>query len=200
MALIIGSLAPAGHVNLMWPPHRFQNPSGVAGATASVFPTLLDAAGGCQNFACLWFNQGCQPGCKQCTDRAGGPVNPGAEFQQDMCSELNGTMAPTLTDTKLRTYRDLLHGGDWTRRNPWRAPGHAPVFSPCGLAGGGGSAGDWMSQSLYDHERSGATTPPFIKRGFDAREVPEGPKTTWRQGSVQEVAWSIFDNHGGGCE
>ena len=150
-----------GHVNVMWPPHRHRNPSGVSGPNASLFPTLLDAAGGCQNFACLWFNQGCQPGCKHCTDIAGGAANPDSE-SPDACSEPNGTMAPTLNGPNLRTYRDSPLG-DWTRKNPWRAPGHSPVFSSCGLAGGGNSPGDWMSDSLTEHTRSGATTPPFIR-------------------------------------
>ena len=61
-ALLLAPLSAVGHVDLMWPPSRFQNPTGVAGATASVFPTLLEAAGGCHNFACLWFNQASEGG------------------------------------------------------------------------------------------------------------------------------------------
>jgi hypothetical protein len=30
---------------------------------------------------------------------------------------------------------------DYTRYNPWRAPGTAPTFGPCGMAGGGPVAG-----------------------------------------------------------
>lgn len=194
----IGAIAPAmGHVNMMWPPSRIQNPSGIQGPSASVFPTLLDGAGGCQNFACLWFNQGCQPGCKECTDIAGDPVSTGVA-SNDTCSEPGGTMEPTLNDMELRTYNETSWGGDWTKLNPWRSPGHAPIFSPCGLAGGGNMPGSWMSDSLTRHMRSGATTPPFIRRGLDARDVPESPKTTWKAGAVEEVAWSIFGNSGGG--
>jgi len=192
--VLLISLA-SGHVDLMWPPSRIQNPSGVS--TASIFPTHLDSAGGCNNFACLWFNQGCQPGCSKCSDKAGGPVAANSSFE-DTCSEPNGTMPPTLMDKKLRTYKDGPDGHDWTLRNPWRSPGYSPVFSPCGFAGGGNSPGDWMSDSLDRHIRTGAVTPPFIRRGFDGLDLPEGPKTKWAQGSVQEVAWSIFDNKGGG--
>lgn len=190
-------LVAVGNVNLMWPLSRIQNPSGVPGATASVFPTMLDGAGGCQNFACLWFNQGCQPGCKTCSDKAGGPAAPSDMFE-DTCSEPGGTMEPTLMDAKLRTYRNTTTHGDWTKWNPWRAPGHAPIASPCGLAGGGNSPGPWLSDSLGRHIITGASTPPFIRRGFDGRDVPEGPKMNWSQGSVQEVAWSMFSNRGGG--
>jgi len=187
----------SAHVDLMWPPQRIQNPTGVPGAAAGVFPTHLQGAGGCLNFACMWFNQGCQPGCSKCSDIANIPVNPN-ETVIDTCSEPKGTMAPTLTDPRLRTFKDSPTNGDWTRSNPWRSPGYAPVVSPCGLAGGGNSPGDWMSDSLTRHIRSGAATPPFIRRGFDARDVPAGPQAKWPQGSVQDVAWSIFDNKGGG--
>ena len=108
-------------------------------------------------------------------------------------------MKPSL-DPALRTYQDAA-SGDWTWRNPWRSPGHAPVFSPCGLAGGGKTPGDWMSESLDRHIRSGAVTPPFIRRGYDMLDVPEEPEATrqvWTQGSKQEVAWSMFGNLGGG--
>eukprot|EP00746_Dinoflagellata_sp_MGD_P026207 gnl/MRDRNA2_/MRDRNA2_161760_c0_seq1.p1 gnl/MRDRNA2_/MRDRNA2_161760_c0~~gnl/MRDRNA2_/MRDRNA2_161760_c0_seq1.p1 ORF type:complete len:345 (+),score=48.41 gnl/MRDRNA2_/MRDRNA2_161760_c0_seq1:92-1036(+) len=116
----------------------------------------------------------------------------------DTCSESNGTMAPTLMDKSLRTYKGDTAQGDWTKHNPWRAPGYSPVFSPCGLAGGGATPGDWTSQSLADHIRSGAVTPPFIRRGFDGRDLPEGPKMNWTRGSAEEVAWSMFFNRGGG--
>lgn len=107
-------------------------------------------------------------------------------------------MPPTLNDPRLRTYRDNMENGDWTKNNPWRAPGFSPVGSPCGMAGGGNTPGDWVSVSLQEHIRAGAVTPPFIKRGYDGRDLPEGPKMKWAQGSVQEVAWSVFLNHGGG--
>jgi len=184
------------HVALMLPQSRFINPTGVPGAAASVFPTLMEAAGGCHSFSCLWFNQGCQPGCSHCTDQANMPISPERDWV-DTCSEPNGTMAPTL-DPALRTYQDSPKYGDWTRKNPWRAPGFSPVFSPCGLAGGGNSPGDWMSDNLTRHIRSGAVTPPFIRRGFDAVHVPPSPKVRWQRGGIQEVGWSIFANKGGG--
>jgi len=187
----------ASHVDLIWPPSRFQNPTGVPGAAASVFPTLLEAAGGCHNFACLWFNQGCQPGCAVCSDKAHMPVSPDVDTLEDACSEANMTTVPTLP-ASLRTYQDGPSGKDWTWRSPWRSPGHAPVASPCGLAGGGALPGSWLSDSLQEHIRSGAVSPPFVRRGFDGRDVPPGPRTSWRRGTAQEVAWSIFANKGGG--
>jgi len=108
-------------------------------------------------------------------------------------------MKPTVTDPSLRTFQNIKKGNvDWTVRNPWRSPGHAPVFSPCGMAGGGNTPGAWMSESLTQHIQSGAVTPPFIRRGVDARDLPPAPKAIWPAGSIQDVAWSIFANKGGG--
>jgi len=104
-----------------------------------------------------------------------------------MCSERGGTMAPTLNDPKLRTWKNF-RGRDITRNNPWRAPGYSPVFSPCGLAGGG----------AIIHPGNGATAPTGVAQGADGRNLPEGPKQQWPQGSMQFVAWSISANHGGG--
>ena len=42
--------------------------------------------------------------------------------------------------------------------------------------------------------RSGAVSPPFIRRGFDGRDVVSGPVAVWPRGSTQEVAFSIFSN------
>ena len=47
---------------------------------------------------------------------------------------------PTISSgSYLRTYQDILSNGsviDWTASNPWRAPGTAEVYSPCGVYGG----------------------------------------------------------------
>ena len=44
---------------------------------------------------------------------------------------------PTLTDPKLRTFKNVFGILDVAMRyTPWRAPGFAPVHDPCGTAGG----------------------------------------------------------------
>eukprot|EP00051_Salpingoeca_urceolata_P019139 m.275749 g.275749 ORF g.275749 m.275749 type:complete len:368 (+) comp19357_c0_seq1:89-1192(+) len=98
---------------------------------------------------------------------------------------------PTLNEKKFRTVNvDVSSGADdFTRQMPWRAPGTAPVFgSGCGVAGGG------------DKERgNGGIPPPGIKQGADALDVLKpSAEVTWRRGSIQEVAWAIYANHGGG--
>lgn len=97
-------------------------------------------------------------------------------------------MKPTLNDQRLRTFENVS-GTDWTASfAPWRSPGYSPIFSPCGLAGGGDT----------EHDGNGASAPPGVKQGSDGRDMPEGLKTKWVAGSVQEVAFSIKANHGGG--
>jgi hypothetical protein len=163
-ALLLSLLAVAsGHAQLTWPTSRH-------GAS-------MHNAGACQDGGCLYFSQGCQPGCKSCTDKPSG----------DTCSEPGGTMKPTLTDIKLRTFMNVS-GDDWTAKfGPWRSPGYSPIGSPCGLAGGGDTV----------HNGNGAHAPAGVVQGSDGRELPEGPKTKWAAGSEQDVAFSIRANHGG---
>jgi len=80
---------------------------------------------------------------------------------------------------------------DWSRKNPWRAPGSAPVIgSGCGSAGGGPTA----------LPCAGGVAPPGFSQGDDALKVlpAHGDVTIWERGSVVEVAWAITANHGGG--
>lgn len=95
-------------------------------------------------------------------------------------------MNPTNNAEKMRTY-PLSN----TKSNPWRAPGYAPVESPCGLAGG------WYTQGAPGN---GGYPPTGIKQGRDGRTMPMpvGVHTTWKAGSTQKVSWSITANHGGG--
>jgi hypothetical protein len=58
---------------------------------------------------------------------------------------------------------------------PWCAPGTAPVYSPCGIFSGG-----------------------FGSRGRDMRDIDGTSQSEWQAGSVQQVAWAITANHGGG--
>lgn len=99
-------------------------------------------------------------------------------------------MEPTLNGANHRTYQNA-QGIDVTKHNPWRAPGHAPIASPCGLAGG------WYTPGMPGF---GGIPPLGIAQGMDGRDLPmlPGKRTKWKAGSAQEVAWSIHANHGGG--
>merc|ERR1712048_1202205 len=91
-------------------------------------------------------NEGSQIGCNQSaatTDvpcgNAGGVH--GAYSSQPCCDTL---MEPTLNDPKLLSYdaRTWPNGTTVVSKahNPWRAPGHSPIASPCGIAAGAPSA------------------------------------------------------------
>jgi len=120
--------------------------------------------------ACLWFN-----------DRKLIP--------NDQCV--------TIHDKNLRTYdiNDPYPSHTFgpfrkRHRNPWRAPGTAPIDSPCGVGGGNlrGCNGKKCPQGAYAY---GPKAEEF--------EFPHTPRTTtWKRGSVQETGWGITANHGGG--
>ena len=60
------------------------------------------------------------------------------------------------------------------------------------LTGGGNTPGSWLSESLTEHIRSGAVTPPFIRRGIDARDVPPSPKAEWQAGEYPCCFFRVF--------
>ncbi len=60
--------------------------------------------------------------------------------------------------------------------SPWRAPGTAPVRSPCGSLG-------YNHGGLY---------------GQDGRDIPSTARAAWKAGEVEEVSFALMANHGGG--
>ena len=86
-------------------------------------------------------------------------------------------------------------GCDWSRKNPWRAPGSAPVFSPCGFDGGnpkgcpvGNPSKEGCGGGGYGHGPDG--------RSLKGNTKPE----VWYAGGVAEVVWGLSANHGGGYQ
>lgn len=84
---------------------------------------------------------------------------------------------PTICDPDLMTagVKKPCSGGgsDWTVTKPYRAPGTAPILSPCGVSGG-------------------------AQGGTDGTTLPPGKRLIWKQGSTVLVASAITANHGGG--
>jgi len=81
-------------------------------------------------------------------------------------------------------------------RNPWRAPGSAPIYSPCGVAGGNpfGCPRGAVPGPGNDCPGGGFSYGPKAE-GMDF----EDPVTTeWVVGTNQVVGWGIIANHGGG--
>eukprot|EP00931_Biecheleriopsis_adriatica_P086511 TRINITY_DN61171_c0_g1_i1.p1 TRINITY_DN61171_c0_g1~~TRINITY_DN61171_c0_g1_i1.p1 ORF type:complete len:389 (+),score=53.25 TRINITY_DN61171_c0_g1_i1:78-1244(+) len=99
---------------------------------------------------------------------------------------------PTINQEHLRTFNVKVSSGpaDWTRKNPWRAPGTAPVIgSGCGVMGGEyhpviNSSGNFMEGHL--------------PAGTDGAHTPAKKTTVWRKGEAAEVAFALTANHGGG--
>merc|ERR1719384_1137745 len=123
----------------------------------------LAHAGACVNNSCMWYT----------------------DF-----TEIPGM--PTLNEEQFRTYNLNVSSGacDWSRKNPWRAPGTAPVHgSGCGLLGG--AATPYLGSA-------GALVPSEFSPGTDGTNTTAGPVSEWPKGSVQEVALALTANHGGG--
>jgi len=84
-------------------------------------------------------------------------------------------------------------------KNPWFAPGTAPVYSPCGTYGGNPFGCQPDREEKYGdccaRDRCGG-----FALGPNAEDLdwPEAAVTGWIAGSVQEVAWYVGPNHGGG--
>jgi len=99
---------------------------------------------------------------------------------------------PTNNAAATRTYNVEISSGpaDYTRKNPWRAPGSATVFgSGCGMAGGGPV-----------REMNGGTAKEFgLLQNMDGLDLPSiSNATVWRRGTTEEVSWANNANHGGG--
>jgi len=73
------------------------------------------------------------------------------------------------------------------RKRPWRAPGTAPILSPCGVHGGGPPCG---VEGAYPCDAPDLNT--------DGRDLPPTSRAAWTQGGTARVAWAIQANHGGG--
>eukprot|EP00111_Clytia_hemisphaerica_P006043 TCONS_00017484-protein len=99
---------------------------------------------------------------------------------------------PTLFRHDLRTYphtgfeKTLLH-------HPWRAPGSAPVFSPCGAAGG--NPNGCLGGPQCGNDQGGY---PFGPKAEEFQFKHDIHVTNWTLGDHVEVAWGIRANHGGG--
>jgi len=160
-----------GHGNMVWP------------------PVWWDARGETG----LKENTSCNAG-SQYTFR-GDPHKTGANcfwFNND--TEIVG--APTL-DRALWTFPDVEPWAEKRlERHPWRAPGSAALYSPCGVAGGnplGCPKGAAPGPGGDCHNGGFSYGPKAEEMDF------EDPVTTeWIAGKNQVVGWGIIANHGGG--
>jgi len=199
------AVAVSAHSSLIYPKPRNAIDSGLPEWSGGKAPYKWSGGGSipdypcaCQNGThtcesaqtCLWFSVGCTIGCRECDGGSKGGSNPN---KMDRCG--SGKKA-TINDPAFRTVNRLAAAGsddDWTKHNPWRAPGSAPVFDACGRAGG--AAGPTAGHGEF-------TNTTFAKFGDLGSQVL--PKmfsgAVWPTGSVQETLWSARTNHGGGYQ
>ena len=144
----------------------------------------------CENGqSCFWFSNGCTPGCKACD----GNGNRYPNF--DHCPEEKKDLKPA--DILLKKYwtgdPTWKEGStfDIFKFNPWRAPGKAPVFDSCGMAGG---------RVTEAFNAAAFNTTKFAQIGDLGSKVlkPRPTGTVWKRGGVEQTRWQITANHGGG--
>ena len=145
---------------------------------------------------CLWMSVGCSIGCATCD---GGTINgTSVGTNPNGIDRCQGGAKPTNNDPLHRTFNRNCTGDcigsrdDFTKFNPWRAPGSAPVYDACGRAGGGpnptGGHGEYTDTS----------NAVFGDLGSQLPKLDSG--VVWKAGSTVEAIWSVRANHGGGYQ
>jgi len=148
---------------------------------------------GCQDEACMWFNQGCTADCSGSTCDG---LNTG--YAKPHCDDPNQDYEPFITNnmTEYLTYpmsdyptavRNVM------AKHPWRYPGIAPVFDSCGISSG----------SSMNNTAAGGFNVPGFDSGYPASKLPVQDPNSWNQwiaGSVAQVAMGLRANHGGGYQ
>eukprot|EP00041_Stephanoeca_diplocostata_P012273 m.205821 g.205821 ORF g.205821 m.205821 type:complete len:362 (+) comp18884_c0_seq1:159-1244(+) len=162
-------------------------------------PDKSGAVSGQNGQSCFWFSNGCAIGCPSCDGSSRGPIpNSKDPFWKRKFNVCNNTRTvATICDPALRTVNTQAECGaddDWYYYSPWRAPGSAPVFDSCGMAGGhrppdGGFGGIYVNTTHAQLGDKGSEVLPAAPSG-----------TVWRRGDVVEVSWTIEANHGGGYQ
>ena len=176
--------------------------------------------------SCFWFSQGCTIGCKACD--GDGRRYPSYDHCPGTPSALK---VPTYLDKKWWTANHNATPGSYEdiwRFNPWRAPGHAPVWDACGMAGGSPkevfNAGAYnttvhaeppslifltltLTLTFHPHPHPHPHPNPdpdqvHAKIGDLGSQVlaPRPSGTVWRRGSVAKARWQLTARHGGGYQ
>lgn len=126
------------------------------------------------------FNQGCSIGCEKCSGTSCDEFNGDGSTlgKPQKCCEhpmeptlfARGPGGPDADSLSPRTYNEHQTPGagayDRFHYTPWRAPGHAPIADPCGVAGGSSSSG------APGKLAPGAVAPPGFKQGTRGSGLP----------------------------
>ena len=182
-----------GSAPYVWAPSGSgSNPPGEPGDPPCACRNGTDACDAAQT--CLWMSVGCSIGCDTCDGGSVGGTNPNSI---DRCPGVNpDKKVATINDPKHRTFNRGAAAGsddDWTRFNPWRAPGLAPVYDACGRAGGGPTPtaghGEFTNTTFARFGDLGSRVLPYYATG-----------AVWEAGATVETTMSVRANHGGGWQ
>eukprot|EP00940_MAST-03C_sp_MAST-3C-sp2_P001732 g1732.t1 len=144
--------------------------------------------------SCFWFSQGCTPGCPSCDGNGSRIPN----FNHCPGKAITPASHPSefICDPAHRTGNlDAACGSeaDYSKFNPWRAPGKAPVFDACGMAGGVSveafNAGAYRTTKFAKQGDLGSEVLPYFDQG-----------TVWTRGERVHVRWQQTAAHGGGYQ
>lgn len=142
--------------------------------------------------SCFWFSHGCTIYCDECD---------GVTARGDRKSACGneGQVSATICDPQLRTVNRHAECGsedDFYYYNPWRAPGAAPVYDACGVAGGAPKQAGTDDAGVRYKDTIHAK-----QFDFGSVVLPEAPSgTVWTAGELAEVSWTVRANHGGGYQ
>lgn len=167
--------------------------------TGKSAPGQLERAQGC---ACEWYTNFTSLNTNE----------PGAWSRPDPNNLFGKPTIPR--NSPLRTYQDWNFNApdgqatpghpqtDWSATHPWRAPGTAPIHSPCGVDGGNPN-GCSADPDCGDPDRPNCGNPKGDNcagggygHGPDARNFsfPNFVTTDWVAGDIVEVAWALTAN------
>lgn len=141
----------------------------------------------CVGDGCLWYQVGCYIGCPSCSCK-NKEMYPTPEADAKCTNYIEPTLPVHARSWNIENKSPM---GDFTKYNPWRSPGRAPVANPCGVASGFISG--WP----------GAEVPygfTAFTNGTDIPPLSGVPTPVYKAGEVIEVSWGIAANHGGGYQ
>lgn len=145
--------------------------------------------------SCFWFSHGCTIHCDACDGKT-------ARFGSTCGNDK--TAKATICDPELRTLNRKAACGskeDKYYYSPWRAPGSAPVYDSCGVAGGS----PWSQGAPGWGPGGAASAGVRYKNTTNAKQGDHGSQTlpardtgmVWTAGELAEVSWTMRTNHGG---
>lgn len=195
---IVASMSLSGaHMNMNWPP-TWHDHHGVWKYSAGI------CYAGCKGKNATRPAEGCV--CEiysNYTFIPGEPTIPPMsplKTYTDACANhgpgsVDSCCQPFCQDPKNQMAGQPCEGCDWTRKMPWRAPGSAPVWSPCGFDGGNPIGCPPGNPDPLACNGGG------YGYGPDSRLLPSNAEpTVWIAGGVEEVSMGVTANHGGGYQ